>query len=367
LLLVIGQYAMAVPAAGQVTREKLDETLGELKEAMIELEEIRLEFQVCEESGQYELRERFLEVRARGKELRRKAIDQAAVLHGSSEEVQNDLLEMLAGLPVALYESHEYALAARVGKALMRHDPGNSQLIFSALRSAFFSNQFDLAAELVDEWNKIHGSPPEELRAMVNALPAYRQAWDRELQRRAADSGAPRPQLEFETEAGTFVVELFEDEFPQITENLIALVEQQDLFRDTPFFEVFEHLTVRGAAAQQLGRVDLPPHPDQRGWHFQGTFSMFVVPGDNMVTAGFSIQRIPVPILDGRNLVIGHVIEGMDVVNAIQTTHEFDDSLQPVPLKDVTPSRIIDVRVLRKRDHEYQYSLESDPAATDDP
>ncbi len=336
------------------------------KAAWLELEEIKLEFRLSEESGQYELRDRFDEVKHRGDELRKQAIEQAASLYAESPQIVPDLANMLNGLPEKLYAEHDYRLAALAGNAVIRHDPGNSQLIFDTFKSAFFGNEFDLANETLERWTRRHGSPPDRLLPIVEVLALYRKAWEKELERRAAADNEPLPQIELETEKGAIVVALYEDDFPQIVGNIVSFVESRDLYREGLFFEVLADQTVRSGCPRNDGTTRLPlgrmpnlrPTPDDRGWHFRGVFSLVVVPGDNMAITQFFITRIPMPNMDGNNLVVGYIDSGMEVVDSLTETHELNEQLQLVPLPEIVPDRITAVRVLRKRDHEYNFRLD---------
>ncbi len=89
--------------------------------------------------------------------------------------------------------------------------------------------------------------------------------------------------------------------------------------------------------------------------HFRGSVSLMANASNQTVSTQMIISRIPMPELDQRHLVVGRVVEGMEVIDRLTVTHELGENMIPAPLPDVMPGGIRAVRVLRKRDHEYKF------------
>ncbi len=361
ILTGIGLLPAAVCA--QPDRSEFDEAMRQWKATYVELLEAYTQFRTCEEWESDDVRERFLELKRQGDAQKLQAIERAAELYGSSDRNIEELNRLLSGLPDKLFENYQYATAAHVGRALLRHDPNNMAVMFDTIKSAFFSNQFELAASLMDAWRQQFGPIPAELEPFQEFLPGYRAAWKREMERQSvAESGQPLPQLEFHTENGSFVVELFEDDYPEIVNNLVGLIADKNLYYGFWCFEVLEHQVVRAGCPRNDGTIMFPVAPvteeevANSSKHFRGTFSLIVNPANRTASTQFVISRIPMPELDGRNLVIGRVVEGMETVDQLTATQQMDENLQPVRIEDAQPVVIESVEVLRKRDHEYKFT-----------
>jgi cyclophilin family peptidyl-prolyl cis-trans isomerase len=85
---------------------------------------------------------------------------------------------------------------------------------------------------------------------------------------------------------------------------------------------------------------------EDRRNHFRGYLSMAKKPSANSGGSQFFITFLPTPNLDGRHTAFGRVIEGMDVVTALQKR---DPAAEDAPAADT----IVKAEVVRKRDHEY--------------
>ncbi|MPM88584.1 hypothetical protein SDC9_135688 [bioreactor metagenome] len=71
--------------------------------------------------------------------------------------------------------------------------------------------------------------------------------------------------------------------------------------------------------------------------HKRGTISMARAADPNSASSQFFIMHQDAPHLDGKYAAFGHVIEGLDVVDAIADvpTNEMDRPVEPVMLKRV--------------------------------
>ncbi len=320
-----------------------------------------MEFEISEESESEELKNQYRALKLKGDEQAARTIDLAAEVYEASPNGDPVIRELLTGLPLRYYAGANYVKSARVGRALLKHDPGNSEVMFNTLKSAFVANDFVYSRELFEEWKRQHGAYPENLESFREFLDPLEAKWNEEQRIReqeAADGNLPR--VEFETNHGRIVVELFEDQAPVVVNNLIHLIENGDFYKNMTFFEVLPHQYARtgagpdGVGSLRIGTVNAENRSKARN-HFRGSFSLQVDEQDGAVLTQCIFMRIPMPQVDGINLVAGRVVEGMDVVDRLANTHNLDDQMMPQPVAEAQPDRLIDARVVRKRDKEYNF------------
>ena len=141
----------------------------------------------------------------------------------------------------------------------------------------------------------------------------------------AANAGeaAKRPVAAFDTNMGKFKVELYTDLAPQTAGNFIDLV-RKGFYDGVIFHRVIDGFMIQGGDPTGTGRGG-PGYtiPDEFGEGLKhdgpGVLSMANA-GPNTGGSQFFITLVPTPWLDGRHAIFGHVIEGMDVVEAIGHT-----------------------------------------------
>lgn len=355
-----GSGSMVV--AQTATREDFDKSLIEWKATYAELLQVYMEFETCEESEAEEWKNQYRELKLRGDEQAGHTIDLAAEVYESSPNGDAVLRELLTNLPSRYYVAGKYEKSTRIGQALLKHDPENSEVMFNTLKSAFVSNNFSYARELFEEWNRQHGSYPENLESFREYLDTLEAGWNEELRIREQEIASDQlPRIQFETNQGTIVVELFEEQAPVVVNNLIHLVENGDFFRNMTFFQVLPHQYARtgcarndGTAGLRIGTANAENRSNARG-HFRGAVSLEINEQDGAVLTHCYFIRIPMPQLDGVNLVVGRVVEGMDVVDRISATHELNEELVPEPIVEAQPDRLIGAKVIRKADKEYNF------------
>lgn len=132
----------------------------------------------------------------------------------------------------------------------------------------------------------------------------------------------------FDTDKGTIVLELFEEEAPGTVANFEKLA--NDRFYDgTRFHRVINNFMIQGG--DPLSKTPNNPHAGTGGpgyhikcetsrnthKHVAGTLSMAHA-GKNTGGSQFFICHSPQRHLDGVHTVFGQVTSGMDVVNAIK-------------------------------------------------
>jgi cyclophilin family peptidyl-prolyl cis-trans isomerase len=360
-----GGFVLCILLAGVLPaqendRQRYERLLDQWRSTYVETLKVWTEFRICEETEAETLRERYLELKTQGDQLREQTMLAAADCVQNAITPDPQLIEFLEGAPLRYFEEHRYGDSARVGRALLKHDSENLALLYNTVRSAFFDNQFEYASQLFDRWIELEGELPPELQPLRDACQPLADAWKREQELRDREALEDRlPRILFETTRGPVVVELFEDQAPDIVNNLIVLVENEEnpFFVDQSFFFVLKHqLAVTGSRSDD-GTEFLPVgigterQKQQARGLFRGSVGLDVQEiggGQKAISTGCQFFQIPLPELADSALVIGRVIEGMEVIDQLQATHELNDDFETVPVEAVIPDRVIRVTVQRK-------------------
>jgi cyclophilin family peptidyl-prolyl cis-trans isomerase len=152
----------------------------------------------------------------------------------------------------------------------------------------------------------------------------------------------------FETNQGTFKIELYEDKAPITAGNFIKLA-QTGFYDGTRFHRVIANFMIQGGdpLSKDLKNIDRwgtggPGYmiKDEFGAglrNIQGTISM-ANSGPNTGGSQFFINVAPNIFLDGKHAVFGKVIEGYDIVQKISglETNEDDQPTPEVVIKKIT-------------------------------
>lgn len=130
----------------------------------------------------------------------------------------------------------------------------------------------------------------------------------------------PNRTATFDTTAGTFKVELFEDKAPVTTKNFIDLAEK-GFYDGTIFHRVIDNFMIQGGCPSGTGtggpgyKIRDEFHPELKH-DTPGLLSMANA-GPNTGGSQFFVTLVPTPWLDNKHAIFGRVIEGMDVVQKI--------------------------------------------------
>lgn len=163
-----------------------------------------------------------------------------------------------------------------------------------------------------------------------------------------------------ETSKGTVKIALYEKEAPITVNNFKNLV-QQKFYDGTIFHRVIKGFMNQGGgydkdyknkgAREGLTPIQLEINPKLR--HEAGAISMARTNNPDSATCQFFLAPQPIPHLDGDYAVFGKVVEGMDVVKAINQVPtetkklELGGSMQPS--KDV-PAEPVVIKSVRLED-----------------
>ena len=181
-------------------------------------------------------------------------------------------------------------------------------------------------------------------------IDSYIEFWNREQEIRTAEAEADNlPRITFKTTRGDIVIELFENEAPGTVGNMVSLV-SSGFYDNLKFHRVLPNFMAQGGCPKGdgtggpgyeiLDECDPATHPSRR-IHFAGTLSMANQGTPNTGGSQFFITVRPTSFLNNKHTVFGRVIEGLDVVRALQQI----DPEKPDP--SVTADRILEAVVTR--------------------
>lgn len=157
------------------------------------------------------------------------------------------------------------------------------------------------------------------------------------------DKGAKKmanPIAVFETNHGTFEIELFEDKAPITVKNFIDLAEK-GFYDGLIFHRVIDGFMIQGGDPNGMGTggpgYTIPDefHKDLKH-DDEGILSMANA-GPNTGGSQFFITLAATPWLDGHHSVFGKVVKGMDVVREIG---KVDTDFQDKPLAKVVMEKV---------------------------
>ncbi len=156
-----------------------------------------------------------------------------------------------------------------------------------------------------------------------------------------AEAKAKRQVATFDTTMGTFKIELYNDLAPKTVKNFTDLIGKK-YYDGIIFHRVIDQFMIQGGCP--LGRGTGGPGytiDDEFGKGLKhdkpGVLSMANA-GPNTGGSQFFITLVPCPWLDGKHAIFGHVIEGMNVIEAIGKvpTDSQDRPLKKVIMEKVT-------------------------------
>ncbi len=251
------------------------------------------------------------------------------------------------------FAADRFELAGRLAKLLLDHGSGNTGLYRVAGHSFLEMGDIDQAEKYLRAAEKANDLDVYG-RAYLKKIDSFRQLIEgaKQFERQDATKG-DLPRVLLKTTRGNVLVELFEDHAPNAVAAFVYLVDQ-GFYDGLPFYRV-----MRG-----FGAVTGSPNGDGTGGpdfrilnnasrsrpHLRGTLSM-VPDSENHLGSIFliSFRMTSNTKLNGKYMVFGRVIEGMDVVMRFNDTNP--DLVEEV---GVEPDRILQAEVVRRRNHVYR-------------
>ena len=137
----------------------------------------------------------------------------------------------------------------------------------------------------------------------------------------------------FETDKGTIRIELFADKTPKTVANFEKLA-KESFYDGLTFHRVIPDFMIQGGCPKGDGtggpgyKFADEFHPSLK--HDSPGILSMANAGPNTNGSQFFITHVPTPWLDGKHTVFGKVIEGQDVVDAI----EKDDKITSVTISE---------------------------------
>ena len=190
-----------------------------------------------------------------------------------------------------------------------------------------------------------------KMEAAVQFARDYVKDWPREQKlREEARTKNNLPVVEIETDRGSIVLELFEDDAPNTVANFIVLAEK-GFYDNGTFHRCIANFMIQGGDPLGTGRggpgyrIADECKGDSCRLHYPGSISMAKSAGqENSGGSQFFITSSVAGPLNGRHTVFGRVLQGIELthVKAVDVS------------KTSLPFKIKSVKVLKKRDHEYK-------------
>ncbi len=258
----------------------------------------------------------------------------------------------LIGLVANDVRQDEYDGALEIAKLLADNGCQEPALDTFIGLAAYCVDDFDAAEvhlKLAQESNTL----TQEAQVALQDLPTAKQAWLAERDARAKEVQADDlPRVKLETNRGTLVIELYENEAPQAVGNFVSLVES-GYYDGLTFHRVLPGFMAQGGCPDGTGsggpgyNIPCECYRDDHRNHFRGTLSMAHA-GRDTGGSQFFLTFKRTSHLDGKHTVFGRVVEGLEVLAHLQRR----DPSQRGALS--APDKIVKAEVLRKRDHEYK-------------
>ncbi|WP_197529654.1 peptidylprolyl isomerase [Botrimarina mediterranea] len=259
----------------------------------------------------------------------------------------------------------QYEEALPIIEALVEGGEDKPVLPLWGVLAAICTNDFDKADEFAKkavEMNSLKADPGQSEAAQdvfsqavryLQEKDRFRKRWEAEKKVRDAEAAADNnPRVKFTLEKGDIVIELFEDQAPIATANMITLV--KDGFYDgIVFHRVLPNFMAQGG--DPTGKGSGGPgysiacecyRPDARK-HFRGSLSMAHA-GKDTGGSQFFLCFVPTDFLDGKHTAFGRVVEGMELLGEIQR-------IDPDKPTGAEPDKIVNAEVVRDRGHAYEF------------
>lgn len=262
-----------------------------------------------------------------------------------------ELERLLIGMVAYAFRRDDYDAALDLAGFLGTKGCDEPALFAVAGKAAYNADDYETAERYLtqaDQAGKLDG----EGKQLLADLPEQKKAWETETTIRAKEAEAnDLPQVKIETNEGTIVVELFENEAPQTVGNFVNLVEK-GFYNGLTFHRVLPGFMAQGGDPEGTGgggpgyEIYCECYKPEYRRHFRGTLSMAHA-GKDTGGSQFFITFRPTTHLNGKHTAFGRVIAGMDVLPKLQRR-------DPGAANPPEPDKIVKAEVVRKREHPYE-------------
>jgi cyclophilin family peptidyl-prolyl cis-trans isomerase len=354
--------ASAVPVADTPAAGPKAKAFGELfAQWKVILAELRdLKFKEYPEAGverRVEISKRYDELIAKGEAMQPELVASAVEAYKEAPNGDPTIVQFLVGIITWDCQSDNYEKAFDLAQPLVDNGLDAPFLYGVAGEAAFCTNRFDLAEEYFKKAKDGGVELSEEAEAHRQQVGYYKAQWAKEKKIREAEAEADDlPRVEITTEHGKMIVEMFENEAPNTVANFISLV-KKGYYDGLTFHRVLPNFMAQGGCPDGTGtggpgyRIECECVEPNSRKHFRGSLSMAHA-GPDTGGSQFFLTFVPTIGLDGppapsHHTVFGRVIEGFDQLAEIKRRDPEDES-------PGDPEKIISMKVLRDRGHEYE-------------
>jgi cyclophilin family peptidyl-prolyl cis-trans isomerase len=344
--------AEPAPAEAETPAARFGEVQSQWKALDKRLSELQATYNKTEsEAARAEIKKQYQELVDESNKLlpELRAATEAAYLAEPNKDPA--VTRMLVGTVAYDFRRDDYESALRLAKLLDEQNCPEIVLYSVAGQAAFNADEYDLAEEYFTKADKA-GKLDESGKQVLANLSEQKKAWEAEQAVRKQEAEADDlPRVKLETNKGTIVIELFENQAPQTVGNFVSLVEQ-GFYNNLTFHRVLAGFMAQGGDPTGTGtggpgyEIYCECEKPEARKHFRGTLSMAHA-GKDTGGSQFFLTFRPTTHLNGRHTAFGRVIEGMDVLAKLQRRDPDRPSSTP-------PDKIVKAEVLRKRDHKYE-------------
>jgi len=333
-------------------------------EAMLaEIRQLRAEYKTADADRKQQIKTRFDDLIKQGGAMTPPLVEAAREAYAEAPNASEAAGMVLMDVVEHQCRKENYEAVLPPAEALIQGGYPDKSVCAWAGLAALVTCRLDAAQKYLDAAHKhdafgvLSKLPPDhQLRQLGQSyqelIPYYQNAWPKEQQIRAAEAKADDlPRVLLVTNQGEIELELFENEAPNTVANFISLVEK-GFYDGITFHRVIPGFMAQGGCPDGTGGggpgytiPDECHRPDHR-LHFRGSLSMAKTALPDSGGSQFFLNFAPTRHLDGKHTVFGRVVRGLEVLAKIQRR----DPRGPSPPK---PDKILEAKVLRKRDHEY--------------
>jgi cyclophilin family peptidyl-prolyl cis-trans isomerase len=360
---LIGTAVAAEPASPDTAKASVEQTpveeWGTLKKRMGEIDDqvkkLLEEFRNANDERKLKVREEFQTLM---REFEQKVKPRMSELAPSIYESDPNDVEAGEIFLEQLFTKNAYEQALALANELQDAGRRSPAVVNITGVCHFAVHNFAKAQQILKQAEEEQMLIPQLGGRYLEASGEYIGYWQQEQEIRKREASAAEdkllPRVTLETSRGKITIELFENEAPNTVANFVNLVEA-DFYNGTKFHRIIPGFMAQGGDPKSRGADSAnagsggPGHTikcecyrkDARK-HFRGSLSMAHA-GRDSGGSQFFLTHLPTPHLnqtpapDTVHTVFGRVIEGMDIVLALQQG-------------DV----ITKATVVRKRNHEYK-------------
>lgn len=326
------------------------ELFGPWKKILGEMRDLQLEYKTAGVDRRVEISKRYGELIAQGSSMQEKLVAAAIEAYKEAPNADPQIGQFLLGIVSWDCDADDYEKALEIARLLIDNKAPAQGILGLAGRAAFAAGQFDLAEEYLKKAD-LAGGLDEKGKQSLEQIPYYKVEWPKEQKIREAEAKADDlPRVLLKTQHGDIVLELFENQAPNTVANFISLV-KKGFYNGLTFHRVLSGFMAQGGCPDGTGgggpgyKIACECVRDDYRKHFRGSLSMAHA-GPDTGGSQFFLTFVPTQFLDGRHTVFGRVVEGLDQLAKIQRR-------DPENPGAVEAEKIIEMKVLRDRGHEY--------------